>query len=305
MQFEMKHLYSELNVFCALVETNSFSKAALTLNVSQSTVSKKIKDLEEGLGYSLVVRSTRSFSITQKGQELYDFFITQKTLLNEFVLYQKPKDKQANGIVRLAIAETIAQYIVLPYVAEFLQNNPGITLEIYFTYYNVNLFEDKYDLVVTNYMPDQQTLKVRSLGKRQYGVFCTPQYIEKYGEVTSVNDLQNHLFTARISQDYKTFKEETLIDKDNNAIKFKASTSRLHISSGIAAITAGQSGHTIFVSSEEFIAKELKEGTFIRVLPDIVFGEMKYFLSTLPQNNNEAIKCVYDFIVKCFDKLNS
>jgi LysR family transcriptional regulator (chromosome initiation inhibitor) len=61
--------YSALRVLHALVQTGSFEKAALVLNVTPSAVSQRIRQLEERLGTALVVRGTPC-TATEKGERL-------------------------------------------------------------------------------------------------------------------------------------------------------------------------------------------------------------------------------------------
>ena len=62
---------STLEVFRRVAECNGFSAAARDLGVSNAAVSKAVKDLEARLGVQLIVRTTRSLSLTDAGAAYY------------------------------------------------------------------------------------------------------------------------------------------------------------------------------------------------------------------------------------------
>ncbi len=63
--------FKRLEYFCTLVEFGSFSKAAMSLHISQPPLSQRIKELEEELGVTLIHRTSRSFQLTPAGENLY------------------------------------------------------------------------------------------------------------------------------------------------------------------------------------------------------------------------------------------
>ena len=69
MTMELKQLQS----FAAVVRYESFTKAAQALYLSQPTVSTHVRQLEQELGVSLVLRTTKTVEITEKGRELYGY----------------------------------------------------------------------------------------------------------------------------------------------------------------------------------------------------------------------------------------
>lgn len=64
---------NKMRLFVRVVETGSFSRASKAEGVAQSTVSKGVSSLERRLGTLLIRRSSRGQSVTEQGQEFYDF----------------------------------------------------------------------------------------------------------------------------------------------------------------------------------------------------------------------------------------
>ncbi len=61
----------QIKYFQAVVKYNSFSKAALESNISQSAISQQIMTLENELGFKLLDRHNRSFNLTKAGEHFY------------------------------------------------------------------------------------------------------------------------------------------------------------------------------------------------------------------------------------------
>lgn len=119
--------FKELEVFTALVELKSFSKAAKALNLSQPTVSIHIKNLEEELDTVLFIRSTREMKITNEAMVLYK---EAKELLLK-------KDQVIDYFVRLRSKEIIvgastisAAYILPKLIGDFCREHPEVKIKV-------------------------------------------------------------------------------------------------------------------------------------------------------------------------------
>ena len=67
--------FKQLKSYVAVVKYGSFTKAAERLYVSQPTISAHISALEEELKRTLIVRTTKSIEVTEKGMEIYEYAV--------------------------------------------------------------------------------------------------------------------------------------------------------------------------------------------------------------------------------------
>ena len=302
-QFDLANLYVEASVFCAVVECGSFTKASTKLGIAQSTVSNKVQTLETYLGYALMTRSTRNIKITALGLKLYDFVTNQQKLFNEYIQLQQTKKETIHGKVKLVLPEVVSYNLVTPYIGEFLQEHPDLELEIYYQHGEINLFKEKFDLAVVNHIPKQQTIKLKFLGKQQIFLYCTQEYIQRYGLLKNLQDLTNHLYTGAIDYGYTPEKSINFISQQYGELSLN-STTRLNVTSMLSAKRLALGGHAIAGGTDIVFAEELKNGSLIKLLPEFSGGEMSYYLIRLPQHENAAINCVAEFIERCFTLLN-
>lgn len=118
--------FKQLQSFVEVVNHQSFTKAADKLYISQPTVSAHITQLEEELNAKLIHRTTKSISLTEKGEEVYDYatkILSLKSRMLEICAIQ-PKN-----IIHIG-ASTIPSAYILP---DILQEFGSITPDTYFS----------------------------------------------------------------------------------------------------------------------------------------------------------------------------
>ena len=114
-----------LKVFCDVVETKSFSKAAVLNFVSQSAVSQQMRSLEEKYDQKLVERGKRNLSPTMAGQVLYEVAKDVLLRLEAMETRLQQLSKSVVGEVRVATIYSVGMHELHPYLTEFMRRYPG------------------------------------------------------------------------------------------------------------------------------------------------------------------------------------
>lgn len=120
----------QLKYFLEIVKRGSFTAAAAELNISQSSLSKHLKALEEELGVRLLDRSTRSFKVTGAGEEFYEF---ASRTIEEYNELQSKMDSHRDKIKRTLTIGTIpvmSQYGITSLIASFIKQQGDIDVGI-------------------------------------------------------------------------------------------------------------------------------------------------------------------------------
>ncbi len=118
----------QLEAFAAIARFGSFAEAADRLNLTQSTISVRIKELEQDLGVALFDRSRRRVQLTPKGRELLDY-ADQAIALQLEIRRRVGTAEALSGVVRIGVVELIA-ITWLPRLAAMLHARyPALTLE--------------------------------------------------------------------------------------------------------------------------------------------------------------------------------
>lgn len=118
----------QLRYFHAAAETGQISRAAVELNITQAAVTTGIRQLEESLGATLLVRSPSGVTLTLAGERLLHHV---RDILASVERAQQavPEVDGPSGVVRVGVTYTIVGYFLAPLLARFRRLYPDITLE--------------------------------------------------------------------------------------------------------------------------------------------------------------------------------
>ena len=173
MQFE------SLKVYCDLVETKSFTKAAQANNVTQSAVSQTISALEAHFDSRLVERSKKNFRLTSEGQVLYDY---SKRLLQTYsVIHSKMQELKhvVSGPICISTVYSIGLHDLPPYIKRFLKEYPSVNVHVEYRRAN-QVYEDVLgnivDLGLVAYPVHDSRLETVSLRKDRLVLVCHPDH---------------------------------------------------------------------------------------------------------------------------------
>jgi len=117
-----------LRAFLAVVDSRSFTAAALQLHSTQSTISQKILRLEEAAGQSLLERARHDVRPTDAGEKLLGYARRMLHLHDEAAAAMT--GSALTAVFRLGLAEDFAAKLVTPTLAAFLRAHPKMKLEV-------------------------------------------------------------------------------------------------------------------------------------------------------------------------------
>ncbi|MFG0268675.1 LysR substrate-binding domain-containing protein [Pseudomonas sp. zjy_14] len=117
-----------LMYFEAVARLHSFTKAADELCVTQSAVSKQVRNLEHSLGFALFERQHRSVKLTAAGDELIAASQPLIRALRECVT--RIRHSHGGNVVTVICTQAVAHYWLFPKVVEFNQLRPDVTVHI-------------------------------------------------------------------------------------------------------------------------------------------------------------------------------
>ena len=186
----MDHLLA-IRTFQRIVETRSFTKAAAHLGLPRSTVSKTLKELEAHLGTKLIQRTTRSVTLTTEGAEYYRRISKIVSRLDETESALRDMGAAAKGRLRIDLHSSLANFVLLPVLAEFRERYPHIQLAIGVGDRPVNLIEEGVDCVIRAGELADSSLIARKLFVDQLITCASPGYLEQYGVPKNLSCLEN------------------------------------------------------------------------------------------------------------------
>ncbi|MFC7540990.1 LysR family transcriptional regulator [Siccirubricoccus deserti] len=117
-----------LQALVAVADRRSFTRAAATLNRTQSTVSTQIKRLEDHVGVRLLERSTTHVALSPAGEKLLGYARRILSLGEEAM--QRMLDHDVQGRVRLGVMEDYGTLVLPSLLASFAASYPGVEIEM-------------------------------------------------------------------------------------------------------------------------------------------------------------------------------
>lgn len=126
----MNQNLSSYRIFYTVANTGNISKAAKELYISQPAISKSIQKLEENVGCKLFSRSSRGVVLTDEGKLLYEHVSEAFETLTMGEEKLKRSIELGVGHLKIGVSSTLCKYLLLPYLKEFIRQNPHISISI-------------------------------------------------------------------------------------------------------------------------------------------------------------------------------
>lgn len=255
---------SALRVFVAVAEAGSFVAGGKAMGLTRSAAGKALARLETYLETRLFQRTTRRLSLTAEGHEFYHRCCQLLEDLEEAESSVRQNPRLPKGILRLTVSEGYGKMIVLPFIHEFLQNTPDISVEVSFNDRVVDLVEEGFDLAIrvgngtTSYQYITQVID-----RTWPQLFASPDYLRQWGMPESPADLSNHRRLV-----YGLGASSTawiLADKKLGQITLNG-RNHVRFDSGDAIRTAAIMGLGIGFLPAFMVEKDLREGRLVQVL---------------------------------------
>ncbi|WP_372612254.1 LysR family transcriptional regulator [Aquicoccus sp.] len=184
--------WSQMQAFLAVAEAGSLSAAARVLGVSQPTLGRQIRAMEEQTGLTLFRRQPRGLDLTQDGAALLPHARAMRDAMRDVALYAAGHDAEMAGVVRITASEVVAHHILPPIMAGIRANHPEIELELVPSDRAENLLFREADIAVRMYRPEQLDVVARRLGELEIGIFAARSYLERRGRPESPEALLQH-----------------------------------------------------------------------------------------------------------------
>lgn len=182
-----------LDLFVTVAETRNFRAAADRLGVTRSAVSQAIRRLENGMGVALLRRTTRSVSLTEAGQQLYDEVSPAILDIRAAVTATSERAAAPSGLLRLAVSSIAERFISGGLLASFCDAYPQIQLDVTIT-------DDEFDIVAAGYdagvrlgeVVELDMVAVAVTGDQKQVTVASPGYLAKHGAPAHPRDLTRH-----------------------------------------------------------------------------------------------------------------
>jgi DNA-binding transcriptional LysR family regulator len=176
MDISLRHM----RTFVAIAEHGSFTRAAHALRRSQPTVTETLRELEDALGVQLLVRTTRSLSLTSEGEAFAEMSARVLRDVDGLIADMRALGNLERGRVRVVAAPSVATLVLARPLAVFAQRFPGIRLslaDVTSREAERQLLEGQADIAFTSRWSSRADLVFQPLFRDRFGIVCPPSHV--------------------------------------------------------------------------------------------------------------------------------
>ena len=193
--------WQKVKTFYYIAKSGSFTKAARGLRLSQPSLSRQVAQLEDHLGCPLLIRRKKGIELTRKGEELLEIVGTNFLDLTGFVRYTHAatsKEKGKKRRIRISSTHAVNTYILSDLIFEYAKDRPDLLFELVDNDQVIDLVLNDVDIAIRPYDPNAHHVQQELLFTLEKKLYASMNYLEKYGEPQTVEDLKHHRLIAPV-----------------------------------------------------------------------------------------------------------
>jgi len=183
--------FDAMLAFARVVETGSFTKAADTLQLSKTSVTQLVQQLEARLRVKLLNRTTRQVNVTPDGAAYYERVLRLLADLDDAETSLSAASTSPRGRLRVDVPSPLARLILVPALPGFHARYPEIQLDMGASDRMVDLIGDNVDCVVRGGELAAASLVARRVGDLPIGVYASPGYLALAGVPEHPRELED------------------------------------------------------------------------------------------------------------------
>ncbi len=287
--------------FVEVARQASFVEAARRLGMPASTLSRKVRRLEDALGVQLLERTTRQVRPTEAGATFVRRAAAAFDELRRARMEVLEVGSELAGEIRFSFPPNIAA-VITKVVLGFQSKHPRVRIANLATDRLVDMVRDGFDLVIrVARNPDDlggKDFVIRRLVRYRHVLCASPAYIEKYGAPDSLADLGNHQCvgwsndTQPIAWTLYDHSGKRAVGHPNLVLRFN---------DYISIMSAAREGLGICEIPSLFCHQELADGVLRELLPAWRFAESSLYV--VQPAGRLRRRVVEEFVQHCVAKL--
>ncbi|WP_154221933.1 LysR family transcriptional regulator [Marinicella rhabdoformis] len=288
-----------MQTFVRIIEAGSISSAADQLDVAKSVVSKRLQQLEQHMGVTLLTRTTRRQTLTAAGESYYQQCLRILEDVAEAEALVKDEHQALSGRIRMAVPLSFGLSHLTEGIWQFNQQHPDVVFDIDFSDRLVNLVEEGFDMGIRIAKLSESTLKARKLTSTKIVLCASPGYLAAHPVIERPEDLRKGHEFVQYSGGPDSWQ---FADADGKPWQLKMPHS-IRANNGEFNCQSAIRGQGLIFLPDFICYKALRTGELVPVLegqlPERVLG--CYALYPETKHLTYRVRCLIDFLVTYFE----
>lgn len=257
----------DLRILLLVARERSFTRAAATLGIPQSTGSRAIKSLEERLDTRLLDRTTRSVSLTEAGQQLVKGIEPELETIDHEIAHLTDRLGRVEGPLKITTVRHAFETVLRPVLQNFLSEYPRVALEVVIDDAFADIVANRFDAGIRfGGLVEKDMVALRVGRDVKAAVVASPSYVNTAGAPGVPNDLLEHRCI-----NYRTAKAGSLyrwrFNKAEKVTEVRVQ-GNLILNDGDAILSAAVDGHGIAFTFEDRVRDLVSTGQLVSLLAD-------------------------------------
>lgn len=250
-------------IFVKVAQYESISRAARSLGMPISTVSRRLSVLESQLGATLLRRTTRRVSLTAQGRDYFNQCQEPLNLLQEAERVLTAGQTTPAGMLRISVPVVLSQQPFLEFLSTFSKAHPRIRIDLFITNAFLDLVAENVDVAIRfGELRDSSVVATR-MGKDIRYVVAAPEYLKNHKQPAEPADLERH--------------DCVMLNAKNNEAHWDLSSGRKKLRVNVSGPISSRDfnsvstfvyrGHGIGLLPSTYCDEAIRDGRLVRLLP--------------------------------------
>jgi len=265
---------TDIRSFVLIARLGNFTKAAETLDVSRSHVSRQISSLEKQMGVTLLIRTTRTLRMTEAGKHFYQQCEQALHTIDQALLSAVDDIEKVQGEIKVnCVGGYLGEVFIADIVNAFMQQYPEISVSLDFSSNRVDLIEEEFDIAFRMGALEDSGFIAKKLLDIEMETLASPSYLAKYGRPLHPKELAlHHCLTGSV----RKWHFQSIIDNEQIDISVKGN---LQCKNGRVLVAGAIAGNGIIrvpkIYCEQEITTKQLEPVFDKwTIPSVDFSAL-------------------------------
>jgi DNA-binding transcriptional LysR family regulator len=255
-----------LQIFKAVVDHGSFTKAADAANVAVPSVSRAVQDLEALLGVQLFNRTTRKVSLTSVGHTVLEHATGVLDCYEDLARVSNDIALDVSGDLRVEVSVLFGMSRLAPVLSSFMREYPKVRVDTRLVDNSVETLGDLADLSIVVGRSAPPSYVARSLAATRLGIYASPKFLDSAGMPVHPDDVRPDLCMAVMAGSHQASWQLTHSSTGECSVLSARSAFRTNCPS--ALISAAVDGLGVVIVPEQIAGIPESRGELVRILTD-------------------------------------
>lgn len=284
---------ANMALFVEVVKAKGFRRAAEVLGIANSTLSRKIAELEKDIGLRLLHRTTRKIELTEAGR---NYFERCKSIMADVQsAHEQLTDmiQRPSGKLRVSLPTDFTSNYLVPIIVDFANEYPEINFDFELTPKKADLVSEPLDMAIRiGHLPDSNLI-ARQVAGLPMGLYASPDYLQQAGEPTHPQELSMHdciCMTAKANSHIWVLQRKQ--EKVEVRVGGRFALNSVSMSCKLATLNMG-----IALLAEEIVRADVEAGKLKQILSDWKLPPSPVYVVTETRLLPAKVQCFIDFLI--------